>query len=317
MIALRPAPRAPAAMLLLAVGALTSAARADDPEAARAAYDRGARAFEAKRYVEAASDFARADALAPNAVALGSALKSAALADDPVLGMTLADRAELRPGAGEAALAAAHALRERFATRVGKLSIRCAAVRPCSATVDADPFPVEQPRWVTAGSHAVEIAGARYTVAVGGGKALDWQEPAATANPVEPASPAAPAPAPAAAPPAPLAAAPTPVPAAPAQARGISPAWFWVGLGATAVVGGVTLWSGIDTLARHNDFENGVTNDPGAGQAAQLRTNLLIAATSAAGLATLGLGVFAVRWSSLAPVEIAPGPRGVTLRALF
>src|SRR5262249_38333203 len=100
-----------AGALGLAIAVREGGARADDPEAARAAYDRGKAAAEAKRWLEAANAFARADALAPNDVALASALKVAALADDPALALTLADRAEQRAGAREELLAAARKLR--------------------------------------------------------------------------------------------------------------------------------------------------------------------------------------------------------------
>jgi len=97
------------------------AARADDPEAARAAYDRGAAAFKAKRYAEAAAELVRADALAPNAVALESALKAAELADDAALAMTLADRAEQRAGVAEATRALVRRMRAKTSSRAAGL----------------------------------------------------------------------------------------------------------------------------------------------------------------------------------------------------
>ncbi len=79
--------------------------------------------------------------------------------------------------------------------------------------------------------------------------------------------------------------------------KGISPAWFWGGLGVTAVLGGVTAWSGVDALKRHSDFEATPTADlQSSGKSAQLRTNVLIGVTSAVGLATLLVAVVAVRW---------------------
>jgi hypothetical protein len=337
-----------AAALVTTIVGSAALARADDPEAARAAYDRGAAAFQAKRYAEAAADLARADALAPNPVALASALKAAELADDPILAMTLADRAELRPGVGEAALANARRVREKMGARVGKLSIRCAAVRGCSVTVDAEPFPTEQQRWVKAGAHAVEITAggspARYTVTVEGGKTADFVEPshdgAASGPKPRPgeAGPNAPEPSggePVAPPPGPPKAEPPkaeppkaePPKAEPPAPRGISPAWFFVGLGATAVAGGVLVWSGVDTLAKHSDFVGFVTSDPSAGQAAQTRTNVLVGVTAAAGVATAALGIFAVRWSAaparpapsawLRSLTVAPSPAGVTALGRF
>src|SRR5262249_30308245 len=72
------------------------AAHANEPplDAARQAYDRGATAFDNKDYATAARELARADDLVPNNVALVTALKAALRADDAVLGMTLAERAD-------------------------------------------------------------------------------------------------------------------------------------------------------------------------------------------------------------------------------
>lgn len=314
MPAPRPLRRALVVVALALAGA-PAAARADDPEAARAAYDRGAAAFEAHRYAEAAAELARADALAPNAVALTNAIKAAELADDPVLALTLADRAEQRPGAGEGVLAAARRVREKMAPRIGKLSIRCAAVRGCAVTVDAAPFPADHPRWIKAGAHAVEIAmGAavgRYTVSVEAGKTLDWSEPsAAVAEP-----PAAP-PKPIAAPPEPRRSEPPPPP------RGISPAWFAVGAGLTAVAGGFLIASGVDAMGKHSDYVAFITNDPAPGQRAQTRTNVLVGVTAALGVATAAVGVFAVRWSpspasSARAVVLTAGPAGAACTASF
>jgi hypothetical protein len=85
-----------------------------------------------------------------------------------------------------------------------------------------------------------------------------------------------------------------------ASSRTLPPIYFLIGVGATVVLGGVTLWSGIDTV-----------NNPGAdavrkacvgqgdgcpeykdGRSKQLRTNILIGATSVVGVATSIVGGF-------------------------
>jgi len=102
----------------------------------------------------------------------------------------------------------------------------------------------------------------------------------------------------------------------------LGPALFLVGLGLTAVAGGVTIWSGIDTI-----------NNPGAdavrqqcagkgetcpayvdGRASQLRTNILIGVTSGLGAVTAIVGLFLTQWSS--PKQ-EPGPAPATARATF
>jgi hypothetical protein len=83
---------------------------------------------------------------------------------------------------------------------------------------------------------------------------------------------------------------------------GLPPAVFFAGLGVTAVLGGVTIWSGLDTVK--NPGTEKVTQDcaewTGAredcptyktGLAHQLRTNILIGATSVVGATTVVLAV--------------------------
>ncbi|MFO0763128.1 MAG: hypothetical protein U0359_42215 [Byssovorax sp.] len=304
--------------LLLSIASLAAPARADDTEAAQKAYDRGSAAFAQKRWAEAAAELSRADALAPNPVALESALKAALLADDPVLGMALVERAEGRAGLPETITTAAGKARARFGERAGKLLVRCAPSRRCTANVDAEPFPIEQRRWVKAGDHAVEIVvddrSQRYTVKVDGAMTVEWSAPAPAEPAPPPDKPAAPPPVaqPPVAPPVtpPPAAPPAPLAPPPEPQGGLSPAWFWVGLGLTAAVGGMTIASGVDTLGKHSDFMDGIVDNPTPGQNAQNRTNVLIGVTSAFGLATAGVGLFAVRWSSKAPrasLRIGPG----------
>jgi hypothetical protein len=83
--------------------------------------------------------------------------------------------------------------------------------------------------------------------------------------------------------------------------RVVPPLYFYLGVGATAVLGGVTIWSGIDTL--NNPGKDKVraaclNNQPNCdslfnqGTNAELRTNILIAATSVVGVATAVVGIF-------------------------
>ncbi len=59
---------------------------------------------------------------------------------------------------------------------------------------------------------------------------------------------------------------------------------FWTGLGLTAAVGGLTIWSGVDTLSGVDAYEENPSEDRyDAGQRKERRTNALIGAT--AGLA--------------------------------
>jgi tetratricopeptide (TPR) repeat protein len=74
--------------------------------------------------------------------------------------------------------------------------------------------------------------------------------------------------------------------------------WTFIGAAAaTAIVGGLALWSGLDTLSARDKYEAAPTeagyND---GAKRERRTNWLIGGTAALGAATAGLGLFVTRW---------------------
>lgn len=69
---------------------------------------------------------------------------------------------------------------------------------------------------------------------------------------------------------------------------GPSPAWFFVSLAATAVAGGITTWSGLDTQHLRSDFDASPSQSKlDEGKSSQLRTNVLIGATAGLGVLTL------------------------------
>lgn len=246
---------------------------------ARAAYDRGAKAYDSGDYTTAAVEFARADQLAPNATVLELALKSALRGGDPLLGMSLVDRAEQRGVQGGAAEQAAQA-RARFESRVGRLLVQCRT--ECAATVDGAPTSIGAPRMMLVGPHDVEIvangARERHKVEVLAGTLVRVEQTAHEPTRLPPAPP--------------------PLPPPGSDGR-VSPAVFWIGLGATALLGVAAGFSGADTRDRHEQFVQS-PSEQGAqdGRAAQMRTNVLIGSCIATGALTGALGLFAVRWSS-------------------
>jgi len=248
-------------------------------ELAKEAYDRGTAAYEAKDYRLAAREFAHADELAPNPVALQAALDAAVLADDPLLGMELVDRAG-RDSGTTALVAAADAARVRFAERVGNVSVRCVPAR-CTATIDGTPILATATRRVLVGSHEVAVsfddrASIRRSVMVHG---------KSTSEVVADRTPSA----------------------------GLAPSWFFVGVAGTALFSGLTIASAIDTSRIHDRFGNancGVVSTAECselstkGASAQNRTNVLLGVSAALGIGTALTGIFFTRWGAELSIRV-------------
>jgi len=101
--------------------------------------------------------------------------------------------------------------------------------------------------------------------------------------------------------------------------RGISPIWFYLGLGATGIAGAATIVSGVDTANQHSHFVSQCGTDRDCptlasnGQAAQTRTNVLLGVS--AGLAAVtAVTVFFVRWHD---TRVGVSPVGVTATGRF
>jgi hypothetical protein len=98
-----------------------------------------------------------------------------------------------------------------------------------------------------------------------------------------------------------------------------------VGVGLTAVAGGLTIASGIDTL--HNPGEDAVRRECAGqtescpayqkGRDAQLRTNVLIGVTAGVGVVTGVIGLFLTQWTKPAPVRPVAGLREVGIEGVF
>lgn len=322
--------RLPVALVALACLAWSAGARADGPSTdaqAHSAYERGTAAFKRGDYPTAAREYAAADSLAPNPVALQAAIDAAVLADDPVLGAALLERAS--ESARTDGLRASMTTAERkFAHRTGRLLLACPAP-PCLGAIDGAATPPGVAIVVRVGSHTVtlEASGTVTTrvVTIGADETITVSSPTGlvSAAPPPPATPAPPAPAPPVVPPPVL---PPPAPAPPARRvdHGLSPVWFWVSAGATVLAGGVTIGSGIDTEQRHATYVSDCQKSPTKcsqlsteGQSAQTRTNVLIGVTAALGAATLAT-VLLVRWHGASGTATATaGPGAVSFDVRF
>ncbi|MBX3186110.1 MAG: hypothetical protein KF819_03805 [Labilithrix sp.] len=264
---------------------------------ARAAYDRGVRAHAAGDHAAAARAFAEADALVPDGASLEAALESSIAADDAVLGAELLDRATGR--AADAGLARTiAAARRRFAGRTGTLQVDCENAPSCLVSVDGVAGDATKPLYVKPGPRAVVVQRGRERIE----RIVDVVADRVTVVPPKLAPVATVAPV----------ASDRPARALDSSSSrgGLSPTWFWVGAGATAVAGAFTALSGVFTLEAHERFEQGgcglgATGPRAAdcdargegGRSDQARTNILLGATAVFAVATAVLGVFVVDWS--------------------
>jgi hypothetical protein len=265
-------------------------------KAAAEAFDRGREAYKEEHFAEAAEQFERADASAPSATALGLAIKARDKAGDLDRAGTLASLAlERYPDDPEIQKIAPEVL-----TRVGAAmyELRISCREPCEL---ADGTKIvhgaaakQRTVFLTEGSHNLRAgfpdgrSQSKSVDATAGGSGqltFEGPEPEAAETPTEPE-------------PEPVVAPPQEPPKDEAtKSGGLPPVLFYAGLGATALAGGITIWSGIDTKNNpgaervkaecvKDDTECALYKD---GRARQMRTNILIGVTATLGVAT---GVF-------------------------
>ena len=264
-----------------AIVMLTGRADAETPDHradARAAYDGASLAFQRGDFAVAAREFARADALEPNDVALGQALDSALRSESAALALNLAERTRERAVGADIEAKAAEA-RTTFTDRATEIVVHC---DDCDDRIDGEA--IAGPTWVDPGTHEVTMRRGsrvdRIVVDAVGGNVVDVRPP----------------PIPRSAPKAPIVLRQVVPERSP---RVVSPWVFAVAAGVTAVAGGLTIASAVDTASTHRDF----MADPNAqmsndGRASETRTNVLLGITSAAAVSTAVLGVVFVRWTS-------------------
>ena len=111
---------------------------------------------------------------------------------------------------------------------------------------------------------------------------------------------------------------PVPAPAAsPGADHGLPPIVAIGGGVLTLALAGATVWSGLDTRSAHDSYVKMPTHDAfTAGQSKQLRTNILLGTTIAAGAATGAVALIWTRWhgGEHAPdIAVTPTSGGATL----
>lgn len=281
-------------------------------------FDLGVRAARARDYEGAASHFENADREAPSAEALQGALRARFDAKQWSRAASLAELAAERHPQRRNLVTFARSVLTKHGKHLYRVTVRCEP--SCDVVADGR---------IIHGSTAPKLSffldpGA-HTVAVGWGSITDAKEVKASAGgstelsfarpdpkPTEPPPPVAAAPPPP--PPPALTVAPVDPGPKPSSRGGLPPGFFWGGLAATAALGGVAVWSGIDT--QNNPGQDRVRRECGElredceiyqdGLARQRRTNVLLAATGGVGLATAVVGLFFTRWGSRPATASAP-----------
>ncbi len=282
------------------------------PERLRSAaeeFDSGRRAYQLRDFESAAVHFENADRDSPSADALFAAIRSRYQAGQLARAATLAASGLSRyPHDKNLAAYSGRVLPEADRS-LHRLVVKCAP--ECTVVLDGKLVPVAVSAIVT----VYLDLGAHSAVAGWSGDRHVTQSVAAKAGGVTELSLVAP-------PLAPIPDEPTSKPsvvgrveleepraeareALAAASGGMSPAVFWVGAGVTAVLGGVSIWSGIDTI--RNPGADTVraaceTHSPECqalfdqGKAREARTNALLLGSAGAGLATAAVGLFWTDW---------------------
>lgn len=309
-------------------GPVMAADQGSAPDAARVrqaaqSYDAGVRAWHEGRYSAAASHFEAADEAVPSAVSLAEAIKSRRKAGHDARAATLAARALDRHPDDVRLVELAREVIGELAPDFHRLEVRCSTDCVLAVGTRAIGGPatrsaviyLEPGEQVVSASFAEDEAASarRVIVATAGGNNTLYFHPEGTAQPQESAVPAEAPPdeaPPARAPPSrDLAPPPMAPPTEPVgdgtKWAGLSPYWFIGGVGATAVVGGAAIWSGVDTMQSPGQDAVrescvGLGTDCPAYQEGldkQTRTNALIGVTAALGGLTAVVGLLLTDWS--------------------
>ena len=240
------------ALALICVVTPAMAQQADPAKRQQAAeaFDAGSEAFRQKDYASAAKHFEAADRALPSPKALRLAMRSRAEAGNGALAATWAALALARyPADAETGKQANDAL-DKLTPGLHKLNVSCAS--PCALSVGEEKLLGDPTtRWVVylaPGPATVkatfygDVAPQSEKISAAPGDASTLRFEPGNGDDAGAAA-ATPALAPGSS--------PSPVtdtpPDAPSSGSGLSPAFFVIGLVATAGVGGVTIWSGIDT----------------------------------------------------------------------
>lgn len=310
--------------ILAAGGALAPRAAAGDPAAiqaqsatspsrARAAklYDRALALYEQAKYAEAARAFLEADELAPSSDALASAIAAARIGHDHLLVAQAAERAIARESSDAKLAGDARAALAEAEVHLARLDLACHPT-PCSVSIESKAVQAGR-HYLLPGTHLLGAAFAggkrieqRAALAAGSLHTITLTEIAAnaagTSAEVTAAAPGRPSAERSASP--------------PGNDRGRTkplPAWtFYAGVAGSVLLGGLTIWSGLDALDDVDRFESTRRGpDRSVALSSIQRTDILLGGT----VVLTGITVYAgLRWtdfgSSQQALGIAPARGG-------
>lgn len=285
------------ALLLATTGAFAQAPSADARARAKEAYDRGVEAHNKGDMQRAAHEFAKADSLAPSAVALQAALDAAIEADDPALGAELLERSSREKPNTQLAASVSQA-KTKFAGRAGRVRISCPPGSTCLATIDGTPMETTKPAWSRTGQHTVvvQVDGDPQTKLV----RVEADQIVEVIGTKKDGAGAAGTPPPTSDPPK-----DTGTSNKKPFENGLPPIFFYGGVGLTVVLAGVTTYLAIDTSNKHDEFENlgctranitGCEDLKDDGEQGQTSTNAGLVLTGVAAVATVVVGVAFTNW---------------------
>ena len=294
--------------VLAAVALLATPARADVSAAARAFSEGQAAQMEGK-FDRAADSFELAYSIKPSKEALRSAARMRMQAGHVARAANHAAILLSQYSDDPASVTLAKDILEKTEPQLCQLAVMCAAPG-CSISADGRALSMSPAEahtlYLTPGETVLEFSfdGAQVTrdISARAGVRIDLRVEA----PPRPSKPTA----------------ATTDEAAPARSaakaagpRGWPRAVVYAGAGLTAALGGVTLWSAIDTQSAHDDYVKAPTHSAfEEGEKKQLRTNILLGATAAAALATAAIAVFHTNWSGeRSSLTVEPNSSGATV----
>jgi hypothetical protein len=277
--------------LLIGLATLTvspRAARADDVSGAANAFSRAQKAELSADFAAAAELYELADSLAPAPEALRSALRARKSAGQLEIAAVRAEELIERYPTDAKSTELANQTLEEAAKKLMRYEVAC---RPSACTLLVDGAAASSD---AKERHLVYLAPGKHEMrATFGRNQTDPQSAEGTAGargslsfdapPEPPEQRADPA----------VAGDGGPADQGTQHQKGLSP-WFFVGGAiATAGLGAATIWSGLDVLSAHDDYKKNPTSDAyNEGRSKELRTNVLIGATSVVGAATAVIAIF-------------------------